>query len=59
MNVTSWLKYEHEIKTMITCVNVMPINVNNKEKKILILIYVIFMLIYVNITDRQTSISKV
>ena len=37
-------------------VNIMLINVNNKEKKtFLILIYVNVMLIYVNITDRRTD----
>jgi hypothetical protein len=55
MTLTSWLKNDHEIKKMIIYINVMIINVNNREKIInTILIYVNFMLIYVNITDRQT-----
>ena len=50
MTLTSWLKYDHEIKKMIIYVNVMLICVNNIDKKYLkqILIYVNFMIIYVN-----------
>ena len=32
MTLTSWLKYDHEIKKMIIYVIVMLIYVNNKEK---------------------------
>ena len=34
MTLTSWLKYDHEIKKMIGYVNFMLIYVFNKEKKI-------------------------
>ena len=33
MTLTSWLKYDHEIKKMIFYVNVMLIYVNNIDKK--------------------------
>jgi len=58
MTLTSWLKYDHEIKKMIIYVNIMLIYVNNIYRTIYlkkILIYVNFMLIYVNITERQTD----
>ena len=36
MTLTSWLKYDHEIKKMIVYIDVMLVNVNNIEKIFLI-----------------------
>ncbi len=47
MTLTSWLKYEHEIKKMIVSVDVMLNAIYNIFSKIVI--YVNFMIIYVNI----------
>ena len=45
MNLTSWFKYDHEIKKMIIYVNFMLIFVNIEKFYFLILIYVNVMLI--------------
>jgi hypothetical protein len=34
MTMTSWLKYEHEIKKMIVYINVMLTHVNNIKKNL-------------------------